>query len=282
MKSLVCLFALLLPAAAMANPGDDPAWSRPSAPYHVIGNIYNVGTEGVAIYLIDTGKGLILLDSGPENTQAIVEGNIRTLGFRLKDVKYIIETHAHYDHVGSMAAMKNDTGAIFIASRADHWALENGRRDGDNIYGPGPFPPVKVDRVIADGAKLMLGNSVLTAHLTPGHTRGDTSWTMTVRDKGRPLKVLFFGSTTTAGNVLVGNKVYPGIVKDYRATFAKLEKIHPDVFLANHPVFANMAGKRKAQIAGNPDAFIDRDGFPAFLAQSENDFEAELKKEGGQ
>lgn len=282
MKRLFVLLALVFATQALANPGDDPAWSRPHAPYQVIGNIYNVGTEGIAVYLIATPQGLILLDSGPEHTESIVEGNIATLGFKLTDIKYILETHVHYDHVGSMAQVKKDTGTTFIASEGDRWALENGRRDGDNIYGPGPFPPVTVDRTIADNGTVSLGGVVLTAHLTPGHTRGDTSWTMTVHEGGRDLNVLFFGSTTVAGNVLVGNKVYPTIVADYRGSFAKLEKIKPDVFLANHPDFANLEAKYQAKQAGNADAFIDRASFPAFLKQSEADFEAELKKEGGQ
>lgn len=286
----LALLALLLPVAAQADtptapaPLDDPSWRAPHAPYHIIDNIWYVGTAGIGVYLISTDQGHILIDSGPDGTAPIVEANIQALGFKLKDIHYIVETHAHYDHVGSMAQLKADTGAEVVSSADDQFALENGRRDGDNIYGPGAFPPVKVDATIDEGGTITLSSTTLMAHMTPGHTKGDTSWTMTAINNGVPYRVLFYGSTTVAGNVLVDNKAYPNIVRDYRISFDRLAGIKPDIFLANHPGFANMEAKYQESLkAKYPEdqakPFIDPAEFPAFIAQSQADFEAELKRQ---
>lgn len=271
------------PAQADVLP-DDPAWRAPHKPYRIVDNIWFVGTQGVGVYLITTDQGHILIDSGPDGVADQVEANIKALGFELKDIRYIVETHAHYDHVGAMAQIKADTGAQVVSSAGDRFALENGRRDGDNIYGPGPFPPVKVDRIVGEGDTLNLGSMTLMAHLTPGHTKGDTCWTMTAVNNGTPLRVLFYGSTTVAGNVLVDNKDYPTIVRDYRITFDRLAGIRPDIFLANHPDIAHMEAKYQASLkAKYPEdkalPFIDPDEFQAFLPTAKAAFEAELKRQ---
>lgn len=273
---VAALFVAFVPAATDAQ---NPNWSAPSAPYWIAGNVYNVGTRGIGVYLITTPKGLILLDSATNDGAEIVKANIAALGYKLSDVRYLIETHAHFDHVGGTAKLKRETGATFIATAADRPALERGRHDGDNVYGEGKFAPVKVDRLISDGGTLSLGGTTLTAHLTPGHSKGCTSWSMTVGQGQQRLNILFYGSTTTAGNILVGNRAYPEIVRDYRRTFAKLKTMKADIFLTNHPEFADLDAKRAARIAGKTDAFIDPGALPAFVAASEAAFEAELKKQ---
>ena len=268
----------LWPVAASA---DNPDWSTPHAPYHIAGNVYYVGTKGIGVYLITTPKGLILLDGSTEQGAAVVEANIRTLGFKLTDIKYILETHAHWDHVGGLAKLKADSGATFVASAGDRYGLEHGIHVGDNVNGTATFPAVKVDRVIGEGGTLRLGNVTLTAHMTPGHTRGCTSWTTDVRD-GRVIRhVLFYGSTTTAGNVLVGNKAYPQIVADYRLSFKRLHRLKADILLVNHPEFADLEAKYQAQTAGKADAFVDAKAFPALVTRSEADFNAELARQEG-
>lgn len=279
MQRLVSVAALLIAFAPTATDAQNPDWSAPSQPYWIAGNVYNVGTRGIGVYLITTPKGLILLDSATSDGAEVVKANIKALGFKLSDIRYLIETHAHFDHVGGTAKLKRETGATLVASAADRPALERGRHDGDNVNGVGRFAPVKVDRLISDGGTLSLGGTTLTAHLTPGHSKGCTSWTMTVPQGKQRLRILFYGSTTTAGNILVDNRAHPGIVNDYRRTFAKLKAMKADIFLTNHPEFADLDAKRAAQIAGKRDAFIDPSALPAFVAKSEAAFEAELKRQ---
>jgi metallo-beta-lactamase class B len=278
-RPTIALFGALLATSAVAVFAQSASWSEARAPYRVAGNIYYVGTKGIGVYLINTPKGAILLDGATEAGSDVVAANIKALGFKLTDVKYLIETHAHFDHVGGTAKLKAATGAQMIASAGDRRALESGRHDGETNYGVATFPAVKVDRVIADGGKVSLGGTTLTAHLTPGHSRGCTSWSMTINDKGKPRKVLFFGSTTVAGNILVGNKIYPGIVSDYRKSFAKLKAMKADIFLTNHPEFADLDEKREAQLAGKADAFVDPSALPAFVKESEAAFDTELARQ---
>lgn len=280
MKALIAALILAVVASPLtALAAGDPAWSAPHAPYRVAGNIYYVGTAGIGVYLIATTKGAILLDASTEEGAGVVEANIQALGFKLSDVKYLIETHAHVDHIGGMARLKRDTGATFIAAAADRHALESGRHDIDNEYGGWTFPPVKIDRTITDGQRLTVGGTTLTAHLTPGHTRGDTAWTTDISDNGVIRRVLFYGSTTTAGNVLVGNRSYPNIVADYRLSFRRLKALTADILLANHPEFADLEAKYQAQLKGKADAFVDPQALPKLVARSEADFETELKRQ---
>ncbi len=282
MKSLSIILALMLlpgiamPGAAMAH---DPQWDAPSEPFRIAGNVYSVGTEGIGVYLITSSAGHILLDGATQKGAAVVEANIKALGFKLKDVKYILETHAHYDHVGGIAKLKADTGAAFVASAGDRKALESGAHDGDNENGPARFPAIKVDRVIGDGERLVLDGISVKAHLTPGHTKGCTTWTTDVEEKGVTYSVLFYCSASVAGNALVGNKAHPDIVADYRKSFATFKSLKADIPLTNHPFQIDMVKKRAAQKAGKADAFVDREALPKLVAAQEQAFDAELKRQ---
>ncbi len=272
------LAALVASAAPAASP---PEWSRPQKPFHIVGPIHYVGTEGIAVYLIKTSRGLILLDGGVQEAVPIVEGNIAKLGFRLQDVKIILATHAHWDHVAGLATLKRDTRARLLASAGDRIALETGTPPSDTNYGVIKFAPVKVDGVVRDGEAVRLGDVAMTPVLTPGHTPGCTSWTLQVRENGRPLQVMFPCSLTVAGNRLVRNKGYPGIVGDFRSSFAKLRPMRADVVLPAHPEFADVIGRARRRDAGDVNAFIAPNVLPALVAQSEKDFNEELRKQGG-
>ncbi|ESQ76053.1 subclass B3 metallo-beta-lactamase [Asticcacaulis sp. AC402] len=271
-----------LSPAAQAD--EDPSWSAPHEPYRIVDNIWYVGTQGIGVYLITTNQGHMLIDGATEDGAAVVEANIKTLGFDLKDIKYIVETHAHYDHVGGLARLKASTGAELVASIPDRPALEAGAHDGDNTNGPATFPAVKVDRIVGEGGTITLADSTLMARLTPGHTKGATSWTMTVLDNGQPRRVMFVSSMTVAGNVLVDNKAYPHIVRDYRIAFDRLETIDVDILLTSHPSVANMEAKYlKQKTIKYPEdkaqPFVDPTEFPRFVAQSRAAFEAELARQ---
>ncbi len=195
------------------------------------------------------------------------------MGVPLHAVKRLISDHAHEDHVGALARIKQDTGAEFFASAGDKWALEHGRVRGDTNYIPKPFAPIKVDHVIRDGEAMQLGDVTLTAHLTPGHTPGCTSWSTTVQDRGRHLNVLFLGSITVAGNSLVGNHAYPEIASDYRATFRKLETMKADILLPSHPDLADVIEREARREAGEKNAFIDPKAFQSLVADFREAFE---------
>ncbi|CUS43853.1 Metallo-beta-lactamase precursor [hydrothermal vent metagenome] len=265
--------------AMAASPGwatDPPEWSAPVKPFRIAGAIYYVGTKGLAAYLIVTTQGAVLLDGTLAGNAALVERNIQSLGVPLRHVSLLISDHAHDDHVGALAQIKRDTGARFLASARDRWALEHGTPRGDTNYGVRRFPPVKVDGIVRDGQTIRLGGTMLTAHLTPGHTPGCTSWSMTIRDGGRPRRVLFLCSITVAGNSLVGNRAYPGIVRDFRATFAKLAAMRADILLTSHPEMADVLDREARREAGKADAFIDPAALPALVAESRAAFEASL------
>ena len=256
------------------------AWNRPVKPFRMIGNVYYVGAAGVSSFLVNTGEGLVLIDGGFAETAPQIERNVAALGFHMKDVKYLLSSHAHYDHCGGLAALKRASGAQLVASRRDSQALITGHQLS---YGPGQgeahFPRVKVDRVIDDGALVSLGNTTLTAHLTPGHTPGCTTWTMPVKANGKTYQAAIDCSTTVAGNQLVDNSKYPQIVSDYRHSFALLSALPCDVFLAPHPWFFDLEDKRKQLDAGKKDAFVDPSELRRFVQESEQDFDKELQRQ---
>lgn len=280
-RALIALAASVLALAPAAH-ADMPAnWTKPTKPYRVVGNIYYVGTEGISSWLITSSEGHVLLDGGPNaEVGKQIERNIAALGFQLADVKILINTHAHYDHAGGLAQLKADipTAKLWI-SRGDEPAIEQGHHIGDNENGPTPMPAVKVDKAFGDGQKLKLGETALVAHLTPGHTIGCTSWTTAVIEKGRPLTVTFPCSLSVAGNVLVGNKTHRNIVADYRGSFAKLRAIPTDVMLPAHEEQGELLAKRKKQLRGDPNAFVDPTELTRYVADSEAAFNEELARQ---
>ena len=245
-------------------------------PFRIAGKIFYAGTKGLAAYLIVSDQGAILLDGTTAENAPLIERNIEAVGVPLHAVKRLICDHAHQDHVGALAQIKQDTGAEFLASAGDRWALEHGRVRGDTNYEPKLFAPIKVDRVVRDGETLQLGDMTLTAHLTPGHTPGCTSWSTTVQDRGRQLNVLFLCSITVAGNILVGNHAYPEIASDYRATFRKLETMKADIVLPGHPDIADVIEREARREAGKTDAFIDPQALPSPVAHFSAAFETAL------
>ena len=274
--TVICA-ALAMPVAASAQ--DTQAWRRPFEPFRIIGNIHYVGTEELGAFLITTPEGHILLDGGLPESAVMIQQSIRALGFAVEDVKYLLNSQAHFDHVGSLAGLEAASGAQVLVMAGDEQVVAHGGR-GDYLFGDREmFPPVAVDRVLRDGDLVSLGGTTLTAHHTPGHTRGSTTWTVTVTEGGRDYRVVFPASTTVnPGTRLLGAPSYTGIRQDFERTFAVLERLEPDVFLAAHASFFGLAGKRARQKAGaavNP--FIDPDGYRQLTARKKRDFEAVLK-----
>ncbi|MES2338662.1 MAG: subclass B3 metallo-beta-lactamase [Pseudomonadota bacterium] len=249
------------------------AWNRPFEPFRIVGDAHYVGTSGLSAFLVTGPQGHVLIDGGLPESAPLIAANIRRLGFRLRDVKYILINHAHYDHSGGLSELKRLTGAKLVASAGDRPDLEAGRtRNRPELDG---FPSVKVDRVVRDGDVVRVGPIALTAHLTPGHTRGATSWTTV--SGGR--RVIFATSLTVAGQTLTGDPLYPGAADDFRRTFATLKRMKADVFLNFHPEFFDRDRKRAAQIAGRADAFVDPGELHRQVTTAEAGFEAEVKRQ---
>lgn len=269
---LIGLAALLLatPAAAQLDP---PAWTRPTAPVPLIGPITYVGTEGLAAYLIRTDAGAILIDATMEQNVSAIERNIVASGVPLRQVKLILVSHAHFDHVSGLAAMKRATGASVVAGIRDVPALESGIPPGEVSYGVIRFPAVKVERGVRDRETVRLGSTSLRAVATPGHTPGCTTWTLRIADRGRRRDVVFPCSVTVAGNRLVGNRRYPGIVADFRTSFARLAALRADVVLPGHPESADVLGRAKS------DTLVAPGLLRTIVVKARDDFDRELAKQ---
>jgi metallo-beta-lactamase class B len=266
------LFAIILLSfglLAQSTPEQRAAWNQPVKPFRIIGNIYYVGAADVSSFLIKTPDGAILLDGGLPETAPFIERNIADLGFSIKDVKFLLNSHAHFDHAGGLAELKKTSGASMVASAADATVLNSGAGQF------GSFPAVHVDRVIKDGDTVRLAGATLTAHLTPGHTKGCTTWTMPVTDSGKTYQVVFYCSTSVVDK-LVNNSDYPTIVSDYMRSFAELRKMPCDVFLGPHAGFFNLDAKRKLLEAGKLDAFVDPTEMQKYVEASEKEFRQEL------
>ena len=279
MRGWRALLVLILFTAApsVARAQSDPqalSMNRPVAPFHIAGSIYYVGASDVTSFLIVTPAGDILLDGGYEQTAPQIEANIRALGFKLSDVKILINSHAHADHAGGLAELKRLTHARFVAMQVDAALLARGGR-GDFFFGDrSTFPPITPDRLIHDGDTVSLGGVTLTAHLTAGHTRGCTTWTMTTDDHGTALHVVFVGSMSVLqGYRLAGRESYPGITADYERSFRVLHALPCDIFLGSHGQFFDLTRKRAA-LAHSPAAnpFIDPAGYRAYVDAAERAF----------
>jgi len=273
------LLALLLPVAIDAQRDETSrSWNRPVKPFRIIGNVYYVGAFEVSAFLITTPQGHILLDSGFAETVPQIRDNLKRLGFKLEDVRLLINSHAHYDHAGGLAELKALTGARLAASEADAAQLAAGGR-GDFQWGDTlPFPPVKADRILHDGDTVEVGGVWLVAHLTPGHTKGNTTWTMEVKDGGKTYNVVFIGSTSAPGYKLVNNPKYPKIVADYQRSFRVLESLPCDVFLGPHGSFFGLQEKMaKLEQGAATNPFIDPQGYRQFVQDSKESFYEQLK-----
>lgn len=264
------LLLLSLTAFGQRSGTQRAAWNQPLKPFRVVGNVYYVGMSGVTSFLITTPQGDILLDGGLPESAPLIEKNISALGFHLNDVKYLLNSHAHFDHAGGLAELKRLSGAQLIVSKRDSGTIGRG--------GPS-MPAISVDRVIEDNDVVQLGGTTLTAHLTPGHTPGCTTWTMPVIENGKTYNVVFFCSTTVAGNRLVHNRKYPQIVSDYEQSFAKMRQLPCDVFLAPHGGFFHLDEKRALLAKHGPNPFINPAEFRAFIDESQRDFDQELKRQ---
>jgi metallo-beta-lactamase class B len=271
------LAALVAAGGARAQaPGYDAAWNRPATPHKIVGNIYFVGTTELASFLITTGSGHILIDSGFDETVPLIRTAVERLGFRYQDIRLLLNTQAHFDHAAGLARIKKETGARLEASREDAALLESGGR-ADFLFGNDrTFPPVAGDRRLADGDAVELGGVRVIARHTPGHTKGGTTFVSIATENGRALQVVFAISTTVnPGTRLVDNPTYPGITADWQRTYAVLESLTGDVWVSQHAPVFNMADKL-ARLGQRANPYIDPQGFRRHVAASRQRYAAML------
>ncbi len=277
---LVCL-AVCLGCDSLGMGAEMRSWYRAADPIHIAGPIHFVGTHGLGVYLIKTDAGHILLFGGMPGSADLIEANIRKL-VEPKDIKLILTCHAHMDHVGTHARMKELTGAEIVAMDRETELLASGGKT-DFAYGGQSFfefTAVKADRTVSDGGQVTLGGVTLTAHLTPGHTKGTTTWSTTVTEDGRSYFVVFAdGTSVNPGYRLTKDPSYPGIADDYRKTFAVLESLEPDIALHPHTSVFEFESRREGAKTEGVAAFVDREAYKRFVAERKKLFEQALAAE---
>ncbi len=258
---------------------DVAAWYEPTEPVPIVGPIHYVGTKDLGVYLITTPAGHILLDGAMPGSEDTIEASITKLGYKTEDVRILLITHAHIDHVGTLAYFKKKTGATVMAMAPDDALLASGGKT-DYLYADVPkthFDPVTVDRVLQDGDTVSLGGVDLTARRTPGHTRGCTTWLMNVENNGRSFSIVFPGSTSiNPGTRLGRDPSYPGIAEDYKLALEVLGSLEPDIFLAAHASFFDFEGKRTRAATEGVQAYVDPEGYKRRIAGQRATFEKAL------
>jgi metallo-beta-lactamase class B len=273
------LLIALSPQLAAATP---PEWTRPFPPFRIAGNLYYVGSEELAAFLITTPQGNILINSNLESSPAQIGKSVKALGFKFRDTKILLISHGHFDHAAGSATMKQLTGAKYEVMDADVPVVESGgRNDFQFAHNKAMwFPPAHVDRVLHDDDRVSLGGTVLTAHKTAGHTKGTTTWTMDVAEAGKTLHVVVVGGPYVLDSYkLVGNRTYPQIADDFRKQFAVLKTLPCDVFLGAHGGYFGLKEKYARFKNGDRNAFVDPAGYQQFVEERNQSFEAALKRQ---
>jgi metallo-beta-lactamase class B len=271
----------LLPVQS-ASGQNNADWTRPFPPFKLIGNVYWVGSYDLSTYLITTPQGHFLINTGVLDTAQKIKASVEQLGFKMADVKILTATHGHWDHVAGLAELKKMTGAALVVSEPEKELLESGGKS-DFRFGDTPsarFEAAKVDRTFKDGETLSLGETKLTAHLHPGHTKGATSFTTEIRENGKTYRVGIVNmGSINPGVTVTGMAAYPGIQQDYARTFTAQKAMQIDVFLSSHASQFRMHGKYKPGDSYNPDRFVDPKGFLEAVGRLEKAYLDQVARE---
>jgi metallo-beta-lactamase class B len=253
---------------------DCQEWNAPRAPFRVFANTYYVGVAGLSAILVTSDAGHILLDGGLPQSAPLIDQNIRTLGFRIADLRLIVNSHAHFDHAGGIAALQRASGAVVAASASGAQALERGEAVADDpqyaFRKASSFPPVAAVRVVADGETLRIGPLAVQAHLTPGHTPGSTTWTWSSCEGSRCLDLVYADSlnpVSAPGFRFTGDGTHPSLVDSFRRSIATVERLPCDILLSVHPGNADLDGKlQRRGTKPAVDPFIDSQACRAYAA----------------
>lgn len=277
MKKIIFLIIILFNQLCFAYP-----MPHPFPPFCIIGNLYYVGTDDLASYLIVTQKGNILINSDLEANVPMIKASIEKLGFKYSDTKILLISHAHFDHAAGSKLIKQQTNSKYMVMDADVSLVESGGKT-DFHYANDPsiyFPRTKVDKVLHDGDKIKLGGTILTAHLTAGHTPGCTTWEIQITDHGTQYDAVIIGSlSVNPGYKLINNKTYPNIASDYEHSIKALKSLHCDIFLGSHAGIFDLKQKYALLNKNSTNPFIDSVGYKKHIAQKEQIFYKELEKQ---
>jgi metallo-beta-lactamase class B len=291
MRTLLCwLLLVVLCGPKSLHAAVDPAWTTPIAPFQIADNLYYVGSQDLASYLVVTPKGNILINPNFTASPPQIRASVEKLGFRWSDTKIVLNSQAHYDHMGGAAQVIRETHAQNMVMDGDVSVVESGGRT--DFLAPSPnvpaYPATHVDRVLHDGDTVSLGGVTLTAHKTAGHTRGCTTWSLRAHVPGEPAgtlrNIVIIGGVSFWSEyhfvATAGHRVsYPGIMQDFQHTFSELLAMPCDVFLGAHGAYFDMAAKLKRYPQDGPRVFIDPAGYHAFVVAAEKTFNEELSKE---
>ncbi len=281
MKRLVLVAAFLL-ALAGRLAAIPPEWTNPFPPFRIAGNLYYVGSEDLASYLIVTPQGNILINSNLASSPPQIRKSIEQLGFKFRDTKILLISHGHYDHAAGSAAIKRLTGAKYEVMDGDVPVIESGGRNDFQFAHDKTmwFPPARVDRVLHDSDTVSLGGTVLTAHKTAGHTKGTTTWTMDVHEAGQTLHVVIVGSPNVLDSYkLVRNPAYPRIAEDFQHQFIILKSLPCDIFLSAHAGNFDLKSFYRRVQNHDPNPYPSQRDYEAYVADRESAFQANLNKQ---
>lgn len=284
------LFLLLLSLPVLSHAASEPAWTTPIAPFQIADNLYYVGSQDLASYLIVTPAGNILINANLVSSPPQIRASVEKLGFHWHDTRILLNGQAHYDHMAGAAEIVRETHAKNMVMDGDVSVVESGGRT--DFLAPSPnipgYPPVHVDRVLHDGDTVTLGGVTLIAHKTAGHTRGCTTWTLRSHIPGEPAGTL--RNIVIVGGVSFWSEFhfvatpshrvsYPGIAQDFQHTFALLKALPCDVFLGAHGGYFGMLTKLKSYPRQGPRVFIDPAGYQTFVAEAQRTFEQALRQQ---
>jgi metallo-beta-lactamase class B len=254
-------------------------WAQPVAPFQMFPHVYYVGTRNLSSVLLSTPEGLILIDAALDASAPTIKAHIEALGFDIKDLRYILNSHARLDQAGGIARLKAWSGAKVVASAANAEQLALGGKQDFALGDALSFPPVKADIIVGEGDSITLGGLTLTALMTPGHLPGATSWLTTLHQGEQNYRLVYADSLATPDYYLIDNKNYPDLVQDIRGSFARLAEQQADIFIANKGTRFDLENKMVRLRAGDLDAFVDRQGLQHYVKESQKVFEAQLAKQ---
>ena len=268
-------FALIPLACFVASIAEaDPSWHAPHAPFRIAGNTWYVGTEGVSVLLVRGEAGAVLIDTGTDAAQAVVLANLATIGVDPDEIKLILTSHAHQDHIGALEQWRMRTGARVLVSAESGRLLSAGGR-GDLHFGDTlPYPSVTIDDTLVDGETVTLGELSFTAQLTPGHTPGSTTWTWIEREEDRDLAMVYADSLAAPGYDLIAHPRRPQLSEEFRASFARLRELRCDVLITPHPQASDLFAR--ADRATEPEALIDPQGCRRYADRAERTLERQI------
>lgn len=272
---------LALPFAT-ADAQVPPDWIAPVRPFKIADNLYYVGSKGLASYLVTTPKGHILINSNLEQSVPLLRSTVEQAGFKFEDIRVLLISHAHADHAAGSAEVKRLTGAKYMVMDDDVEVIESGgKADFQEPTSPRfLYEAVKVDRILHDGDTVALGEVLLVAHKTPGHTKGTTTWTMKVVHGDRKYNAVIIGSANVnPGYNLIDNPQYLDMAADFAETFRVLKSLRCDIFLGAHGTYFGLDTKLTAFNDGDADAFVDPEGCRRYIANREAAFQATLAKQ---